>query len=278
MKRKKLWFLMAGVAAAAVLLVSGQGLGVTRYTIETDKLEKDWKIALLSDLHSNSFGEGNCRLLEKISEYDPDTILICGDMVTRDDPDVSVALDLCRELAKIAEVYYIYGNHEGVLQYADGGLEIPLDQYLAETGVHLLYGGLYQLHKEDDVIELFARSLNARQYRESAKGQQQAAEFVEKDGFKLAMSHFPDLFYDAMADMDFDLAVAGHYHGGQVILPGIGGLYAPDTGWFPEYYGGAYQLKHGTLIISRGLGNGTNVPRINNAPELVLIDIVATHS
>lgn len=278
MKKKLRWLLPAVLIAAAVLLMSGQKLVVTRYILETDKLEKDWKIAVLSDLHNETFGEGNSQLLEEIREYRPDTILICGDMVTRRDPDVSVALDLCRELAKITEVYYIYGNHEGVLQYADNGPQIPLDQYLAETGVHLLYGGLYRLHREDDVIELFARSINAQQYRESTKGQQQAAEFVEKDGYKLAMSHFPDLFYDAMADMDFDLAVAGHYHGGQVILPGIGGLYTPETGWFPEYYGGAYPLEHATLIISRGLGNGTLLPRINNAPELVLIDIAAKRS
>ena len=277
--KKKLWRILPAVLiAAAVLLTSGQRLDVTRYTLETDKLENNWKLAVLSDLHNKTFGEGNSQLLEKIREYRPDTILICGDMVTRGDPDVSVALDLCRELAKIAEVYYIYGNHEGILQYAEGGPQIPLDQYLAETGVHLLYGGLYRLYNGDDVIELFARSMDARQYRESAKGRQQAAEFVEKDGYKLAMSHFPDLFYEAMADMNFDLAVAGHYHGGQIILPGIGGLYAPEIGWFPEYYGGAYPLKHATLIISRGLGNGTWVPRINNAPELVLIDIVAKHS
>ena len=278
MKKMRRWILPAVLMAAAALLMSGQRLSVSRYVLETDKLENDWKIAVLSDLHNKSFGEGNCRLLEKIREYRPDTILICGDMVTRGDPDVSVALDLCRELAKLAEVYYIYGNHEGVLQYADGGPQIPLDRYLAETGVHLLYGGLYQIRNGDGVIELFAKSINARQYREDPENQKLAAEFAEKDGFKLAMSHFPDLFYDAMADTEFDLAVAGHYHGGQIILPGIGGLYTPEAGWFPEYYGGAYPLKHGTLIVSRGLGNATAVPRINNAPELVLIDIAAKRS
>ena len=76
-----------------------------------------------------------------------------------------------------------------------------------------------------------------------------------------------------LKDMEFDLAVAGHYHGGQVILPGIGGLFHKDTGLFPEYYGGAYPLSHGTLILSRGLGNSTIFPRINNDPELILIEV-----
>lgn len=264
--------------ASAVLWLAALNhmeLTVTRYRIETEKLTSDWTVALLSDLHNQEYGEGNSLLIQKIRDCAPDTILICGDMVIRDDPDVSVALDLCEALTEIADVYYIYGNHEGILQYAPGGLQIPLDRYLIERGVKLLYSGLYEIEHEGDTIALLARSINAEQYRESEKSQAQVAEFLEQDGFRLAMSHFPDLFYEALAEAEFDLAVAGHYHGGQIILPGIGGLYHGDTGFFPDYYGGAYRLKHGMLILSRGLGNGTPVPRINNDPELVIIDIIS---
>lgn len=250
-------------------------LTVTHYRIETEKLSSDWKVALLSDLHNQEYGEGNSLLIQEIRDYAPDTILICGDMVVRDDPDVSVVLELCRDLVEIADVYYIYGNHEGILQYVDGGLQIPLDRYLTELGVKLLYGGVYEIRHEDDTIALFAKSIDAAQYWDSEKSQAQVEQFLEQDGFRLAMSHFPDLFYEALAETEFDLAVAGHYHGGQIILPGIGGLYHGDTGFFPEYYGGAYQLKYGTLILSRGLGNGTPIPRINNDPELVFIDVIS---
>lgn len=258
-----------------VVSLNSMKLTVTHYRIETEKLSADWKVALLSDLHNQEYGEGNSQLIQQIREYAPDTILICGDMVVKDDPDVTVVLELCRELVKIADVYYLYGNHEGVLQYDPNGLRIPLDQYLTELGVILLYGGLYEIRHEDDTIALFAKSINAKEYRESEKSQSQAAEFLEQEGFKLAMSHFPNLFYDALADAEFDLAVAGHYHGGQIILPGIGGVYHGEAGLFPAYYGGAYQLKYGTLILSRGLGNGTIIPRINNDPELVFIDVIS---
>lgn len=250
-------------------------LTVTRYRIETEKLSADWKLALLSDLHNQEYGEGNSLLIQEIRKYAPDAILICGDMVNRNDPDVSVALELCRALVEIADVYYVYGNHEGVLQYDPNGLQIPLDQYLTEQGVTLLYGGLYEIRHESDTIAFFAKSIHAEEYQESEKSQEQVARFLEQDGFKLAMSHFPDLFYDALADAEFDLAVAGHYHGGQIILPGIGGLYHGETGLFPQYYGGEYRLKHGTLILSRGLGNTAPIPRINNDPELVFIDVIA---
>lgn len=250
-------------------------LTVTRYRIETEKLSSDWKLALLSDLHNQEYGEGNSLLIQKVRDYAPDVILICGDMVSRNDPDVSVALELCRALVEIADVYYVYGNHEGILQYAPNGLQIPLDRYLTDLGVKLLYGGVYEIQHGSDTIAFFAKSIHATEYWESEKSQKQVAQFLEQDGFKLAMSHFPDLFYDALADAEFDLAVAGHYHGGQVILPGLGGLYHSETGLFPEYYGGEYPLKYGMLILSRGLGNGTLIPRINNDPELVVIDVIA---
>ena len=277
MKKRILWLLAAMLTVTAVLF-AGRSLSVTQYKIETDKLTQDWKLAVLSDLHNKTFGDGNSQLLEKIADYGPDAILIAGDMVMQDDPDLSVVLDLCQSLIQIADVYYIYGNHEGTLQYAEGGLQIPLDRYLYETGVNVLYGGIYHIRHGDDEIALFAKSIDAESYRESSKSREQVETFLQSDGYKLAMSHFPDLFYDAMADMEFDLAVAGHYHGGQIILPWVGGLYHMDTGWFPEYSGGAYPLEYGTLVISRGLGNSTIVPRILNNPELVLIDIEVKRS
>ena len=70
-----------------------------------------------------------------------------------------------------------------------------------------------------------------------------------------------------------DLAVAGHYHGGIIRIPGLGGLYHPKTGFFPKYDGGKYELAQGTLIVTRGIGNHGLIPRINNRPELVIIDV-----
>lgn len=71
----------------------------------------------------------------------------------------------------------------------------------------------------------------------------------------------------------FDLILSGHTHGGQVRLPFINGLYAPNQGIFPRYGGGLYKHNETTHIISRGLSVMRFPPRIGNPPELVIITL-----
>lgn len=75
---------------------------------------------------------------------------------------------------------------------------------------------------------------------------------------------------------DIDLSVSGHFHGGQLRLPGGAGLFHKGDGFFPKYCYGKFELSGGELIVSRGLGNHEKIPRINNKPELVVIDISHT--
>lgn len=57
-------------------------------------------------------------------------------------------------------------------------------------------------------------------------------------------------------------------------LPKIGPLYTAEEGFLPDYAGGNYTLaNNATLIVSRGLGDSSRAPRINNVPELSVIDI-----
>ena len=98
-------------------------------------------------------------------------------------------------------------------------------------------------------------------------------EYEKSRDFKLLLAHYPSLYYEALADGDIDLGICGHYHGGQVRLPFMGGLYHGDTGFFPKYNGGMYVLPNSTIFVSRGLGGHSGLPRINNRPELAVIDI-----
>ena len=71
-----------------------------------------------------------------------------------------------------------------------------------------------------------------------------------------------------------DVVFSGHTHGGQVRLPCVGGLAAPDQGLFPQSDAGVFTEQNTVLYISRGLGNSLFPVRVFNRPELVCVTVV----
>lgn len=279
--RKRIWVSRGIVFLAALLLCAfvaalaikdSEGFEVTVYRMQSDKLTAGIRIALLCDLHSCEYGEGNFTLIEEIRHRQPDLIIMAGDMVNDDDTDIDGILHLCENLKRIAPVCYILGNHEGTLMYSRNGNEIPLDTSLFQIGVDVIYSGSEILAIKGNRVAVGAFSVPAAEAGRLDAESIQA--FEAADAFKIAVSHYPSIFYEHLYGIDADMALAGHYHGGQIRLPWLGGLYHADDGFFPRYSGGEYTLLKATLFVSRGLGNHGRMPRVNNRPELVIIDAV----
>ena len=93
------------------------------------------------------------------------------------------------------------------------------------------------------------------------------------DEYCILLSHRPELFAEYVSE-EADLVLSGHAHGGQFRLPFIGGVIAPDQGLFPKYDAGKYSKNHTTMIVSRGIGNSIIPVRINNRPEIVIVELV----
>ena len=273
-KRHK-WAFLCGLLVTALLALGGyhlcsNELEVTFYHLYSPKVAggENIRAVVLSDLHNREFGPGNTELVERISALRPDLIAIAGDMVNADNDNLDVILTLCVRLTEIAPVYYSPGNHESNLMYEQGS---PIESQLLEQGVHVLVNRAEEVTIHRTPLLIGGLTTSTEGYEEY--GAVFFNEYEKSAAFKLLIAHYPSLYYKYLADGRIDLGVCGHYHGGQLRLPVVGGVYHRDTGFFPKYSGGMYQLPNSTIFVSRGMGGHNGLPRINNRPELAVIDI-----
>lgn len=265
------------------VVISYKCLTVTNYNIESDKIKENVKLVLVSDLHDGIFGENNKRLVSKIKECKPDLILFDGDMINEESKNLQTAITLVKRLHETALVYYALGNHErgyldrrtsdfyGELKKAGAVILEKNYEDIKVKGNTIRIGGLYEY--------AFAVDDEGKMSKKNMKSELRnfLTNFEDTSVFKIMMSHRPDsfIFGQAADTWKIDLAVSGHAHGGQVILPGMGGLYGADQGWFPKYVDGIHHFKTvKNMIITRGLGSDKEkLPRFNNIPEIVVIDL-----
>lgn len=265
------------------VVISYKCLTVKNYNIESDKIKENVKVVLVSDLHYGTFGENNKRLVSKIKECKPDLILFDGDMINEESKNLQTVITLVKRLKETAPVYYALGNHEtGYLDRKTSDLygelkkagAVVLEKNYEDIKVKnhtIRIGGLYEYaFAVDGQGKMSKKDMNSglRDF---------LMDFEDTKAFKIMMSHRPDsfIFGQAADTWKIDLVVSGHAHGGQVILPGMGGLYGADQGWFPKYVDGIHHFRTvKNMIVTRGLGSDKEkLPRFNNIPEIVVIDL-----
>ena len=280
MKIKKKWILFLIVLILFILIVwtlwANTALEVNEYEIVSDRIPQGFdgfRIAQISDLHNAEFGERNEKLIQLLSQTDPDIIVITGDLIDSRHTDIEIALDFARQAIKLAPVYYVSGNHEArVREYED------LKMSLVEAGVIVLEDQKVQITREGKSISILGIDDPSFQedylFGDSESVARQAIENLqnESDGYTVLLSHRPELF-DLYVDTEMDLVFSGHAHGGQFRLPFVGGLVAPNQGFFPKYDAGLFSEGSTNMIVSRGVGNSIIPIRFNNRPEIVLVTL-----
>ena len=295
------------------IMCSKYRLEITRYDLKLESIHSGsgLRIVQLSDLHNMYFGRENEKIASKVDAEKPDLIFITGDIVNSHKwNDNDYATGLIRQLCKIAPVYVSLGNQEmdlieektidiigdyeragaTVLNFSFSDVDINGQKYRIGGiyGYCLPVAYAYETHREDETKFLL--------------------EFQDTSACKILLCHMPVSWLNSWSlyDWDVDVVFSGHTYGGQVKIPIVGGLWAPDLGWFPGKLEGVYStnfndwnnsrkellqyvkyMKYDTtyyeehdeyypsyLALSRGLGNTDWMPRFNNPPEIVVVDLV----
>ncbi len=275
----------AGAAAAAVGLIRSsyerKHFAVEETEVSSPKIKKARTFVFLSDLHDNEFGAGNEALLEAIGKVKPDFILIGGDsmVVKPGKANLDVTRGLLAGLKRLGcPIYYANGNHEQRMRKETeiyGTLYRDFRKLLKEFGVHYLADDTLFL---GDDIAVSGLDIDRRYYRDLTPEIMDQGYIRRRLGspdperFQILMAHSP-LFLDAYAGWGADLTLAGHFHGGTVRLPFLGGVMTPQYQFFLPWCAGTFEKQGKQMIVSRGLGTHSINIRFCNKPQVVAVKL-----
>lgn len=279
-KKKRIIILSVFLAVLVVITVwiawGNTALTINEIIITNDKIPQSfsgYRIAQISDLHNTEFGDDNAKLIEKLKECKPDIIVLTGDLVDSYHTDIDVSIAFAEKAVQIAPSYFVTGNHEARIEKYNELLD-----RLANTGVTVLQNDSVILEKNNETFTLLGVSDPSFQadylFNEESSVMNSTLVDLMKgiNGYTVLLSHRPELF-DTYVSNKVDLVLSGHAHGGQFRLPFVGGIVAPGQGLFPKYDGGLYTEKNTSMVVSRGIGNSIIPFRVNNRPEIVVVEL-----
>ncbi len=264
-----------------IIIIDGMNFSkepeLSKFKIKSEKIPENFsglKIAQISDFHTVECENENQKLLDLISEGNPDIIVITGDFIDSRSTKVEVSLKFAEKIIKIAPCYYVAGNHES--RMPDKYFELL--KGFESLGVTVLNDENIILEKGGDKIQItgikdpaFKLLYDDSEDEEIVKNKLKRLE-SEENLYKILLSHRPELF-DLYCDEKYDLIFAGHAHGGQFRFPLIGALQAPKQGLFPKYTEGLYEKGESKMLLSRGVGYSKVPIRIYCRPQIILAEL-----
>ena len=272
------------VTAAAIFLLLSVIISnyhiVTQTYYYTQDVSDVKRIVLITDLHGKEYGKDNEKLINMISDINPVFICLAGDFIDEDNTEEDNAefIELLKKLNSINQTYYSYGNHD--LAYLNiNGFEIL--EKIKSTGCIILDETFVDININDTKIRLggmynyaFNQQFVTDELWHSSSTYKFLEDFTDTERIKILMCHRPESFiYEDASQWNIDYVFSGHTHGGIWRLPFIGGIIAPEQGFFPEYDKGEFDINNIKMIISSGLSGYKNIPRLFNSPEITIIEL-----
>lgn len=270
------------------------------YSVSSLKVNNKIRIIQISDLHNCAYGKENKKIIDRAEKLNPDLIIYTGDMIDSKAKSNDRVINLCKELSDIAPSYYIYGNNE-IQKYYDNPLtQESLDKKfgfndnnrdpnklleendeftkkLESSGVKVLKNKAETITIGTTEVDVYGvLTSNPSSFWSYAGESFDEYIYSNENNLKVTAIHEPLVLSEYQPESWGDLVIAGDTHGGVVKIPMIGPLYTHGAGILPErsghYVYGRYEVQGRPLIVSSGLEN-KNIFRINNKPEIVIVDI-----
>lgn len=234
-------------------------LTVTEYNIDA-KLNENIKFVFTSDLHDCDNGP----IIAEIKNISPDAVLVGGDFI-HDNNIYERGFEFLHESSSLFPTFCSIGNHERKFSG-------DIVSKIKESGAVLLDNRAVRFKNINigGISSGFTKNYEQGEFKTTPEPDTKfLEEFSKLRGFKILLSHHPEYYDRYVKSLPIDLMLSGHAHGGQWRFFGRG-VFAPGQGFFPKYTSGMYDKR---LIVSRGTGDKSPIPRINNKTEILLINI-----
>lgn len=211
-------------------------------------------IAHVSDSHIGPFTKGDVlkRIVQRTNDLNPDLILVTGDIIDFSLKDLPDAIDVMKSFRAASGVYACEGNHdlfEDRIAFEDGMRSAGVRLLLNELAAPIVRGTALGIIGLQWGIPGFGRS------HEMPTNFKTIKDLIRPSRFNILLAHHPDAF-DQGRDLGIDLTLAGHTHGGQLMLTeGFG----PASTMF-KYINGEYRRpglsrQDAACFVTTGVGN-----------------------
>ena len=245
-----------------ILVIRNIDISLKKWHSEHNSL----KIVFLGDLHTKPIDLDRLkRVVSKVNEQKPDIVLSIGDYVNGNSyKETLYPRVIAKELGKIKSKYGFYtvlGNHD----YDYNPLRIRKE--LEKNGIKVLENDTLPLDIEGKRLWLIGIQDFSVCHTHLDYNTEQVS---DEENPVILLSHTPDVFPEV--DERIELTLAGHTHGGQVIIPFYGPIYVPSK-YGKKYSKGYFEEGNKKMFVTGGIGTSVFPIRFNNFPEIIILNI-----
>ena len=245
-----------------ILVIRNIDISLKKWHSEHNSL----KIVFLGDLHTKPIDLDRLkRVVSKVNDQKPDIVLSIGDYVNGNSyKETLYPRVIAKELGKIKSKYGFYtvlGNHD----YDYNPLRIRKE--LEKNGIKVLENDTLPLDIEGKRLWLIGIQDFSVCHTHLDYNTKQVS---DEENPVILLSHTPDVFPEV--DERIELTLAGHTHGGQVVIPFYGPIYVPSK-YGKKYSKGYFEEKNKKMFVTGGIGTSVFPVRFNNFPEIIILNI-----
>ncbi len=276
----KMWkAIVLSIAAICLIVflgnvVNNRHVRLTEYEFQSDKLPESFdgfRIMVISDYHNARF---YAQIGNYMEETKPDLILFPGDLTELPDNKTDNLEKLINRIPETSQIMAVSGNHEAESEryaYIVHSMQEQNVQFLENEAADIWRG---QEHikivgvKDPGTATQKIGTAKLEEMRQFINGALQG----DINCFSVLACHRANL-YPHFKDLNTDLMLSGHLHGGIIRLPGLGGMLGENMELHPGYTNGEYDEGHTKMIVSRGCDGNLLKMRIFNGPEVLLVTL-----